>query len=89
MNRPDAMNALSAALRDELAATIEALELMLICGFFLTCRHARFYRRPDLKELGQSDGGAISQCARSGARLGEFFWPHHCCRQWRGNYWRI
>ena len=26
MNRPDAMNALSTALRDELAATIEALE---------------------------------------------------------------
>ncbi|MEE3119379.1 MAG: enoyl-CoA hydratase-related protein, partial [Pseudomonadota bacterium] len=70
MNRPDAMNALSAALRDELAATIEALEADAnIRVLILTGAGTRaFTAGLDLKELGQSDGAALSASVRDPVR---------------------
>ena len=78
MNRPDAMNALSAALRDELAATIEALEADAnIRVLILTGAGTRaFTAGLDLKELGQSDGAALSASARDPVRaLANFSGP--------------
>ncbi len=78
MNRPDAMNALSAALRDELAATIEALEADAnIRVLILTGAGTRaFTTGLDLKELGQSDGAALSASARDPVRaLANFSGP--------------
>ena len=62
MNRPDAMNALSTDLRDELAATIEALEADTnMRVLILTGAGTRaFTAGLDLKELGQSDGAALA-----------------------------
>ena len=78
MNRPDAMNALSAALRDELAATIEELEADAnIRVLILTGAGTRaFTAGLDLKELGQSDGAALSASARDPVRaLANFSGP--------------
>lgn len=78
MNRPDAMNALSAALRDELAATIEALEadadtrVLILTG----AGTRAFTAGLDLKELGRSDGAALSARVRDPVRaLAKFSGP--------------
>ena len=78
MNRPDAMNALSTALRDELAATIEALEadadtrVLILTG----AGTRAFTAGLDLKELGQADGAALSGGARDPVRaLANFSGP--------------
>ena len=78
INRPDTMNALSAALRDELAATIEVLEADVDTRvLILTGAGTRaFTAGLDLKELGQADGAALSARVRDPVRaLANFSGP--------------